>query len=262
MISKDYKSLELSTQLIIKEALERNIEVEVLDWHDNFIRLKKNDKVEYIKQATRTSADSYIAPLIMENKEVTKLVLKEHGLCVPKSVTIHSIENALAEYPNLLGSDIVVKPKSTNFGKGITIIKNMQSKEEFLDAAKFAFKEDSYLLIEEYIPGKEYRFLVIGDEVAAILHRVPANVKGDGIHSIRQLVEIKNQDPLRGKNYTTPLEKINLGHAEEEFLKAQGKDFNYIPLENEVVYLRKNSNISTGGDSIDFTDDISDDYKK
>ena len=41
MISKDYKSLELSTQLIIKEALERNIEVEVLDWHDNFIRLKK-----------------------------------------------------------------------------------------------------------------------------------------------------------------------------------------------------------------------------
>ena len=74
MISKDYKSLELSTQLIIKEALERNIEVEVLDWHDNFIRLKKNDKVEYIKQATRTSADSYIAPLIMENKEVTKLV--------------------------------------------------------------------------------------------------------------------------------------------------------------------------------------------
>ena len=75
MISKDYKSLELSTQLIIKEALERNIEVEVLDWHDNFIRLK-NDKVEYIKQATRTSADSYIAPLIMENK-ITKLVLKD-----------------------------------------------------------------------------------------------------------------------------------------------------------------------------------------
>ena len=50
MISKDYKSLELSTQLIIKEALERNIEVEVLDWHDNFIRLKKMIKLNILNK--------------------------------------------------------------------------------------------------------------------------------------------------------------------------------------------------------------------
>jgi len=262
MISKDYKSLELSTQLIIKEALKRKIEVEVLDREDNFIRLKKGDKVEYIKQATRTSADTYIAPLIMENKEVTKIILKEYGLSVPESLTIRSVEDAMAAYPKFVTKDIVVKPKSTNFGKGITILKKLNSQKEFLDAVQYAFKEDKTLLIEDFIEGKEYRFLVIGDEVPAILHRVPANVKGDGVHSIRELVKIKNQDPLRGKNYVTPLEKINLGHVEEEFLKAQGKDFDYIPKENETVYLRKNSNISTGGDSIDYTDEISDAYKK
>jgi len=46
------------------------------------------------------------------------------------------------------------------------------------------------------------------------------------------------------------------------FLNAQDKDFDYVPRMNETVYLRENSNISTGGDSIDFTDDIPDSYKR
>ena len=91
---------------------------------------------------------------------------------------------------------------------------------------------------------------------------MPANVIGDGEKSIRELVEIKNQDPLRGKGYVTPLEKINLEENAKLFLKQQGKDFDYIPLLNEVVYLRENSNISTGGDSIDYTDDIPEKFKE
>ena len=94
------------------------------------------------------------------------------------------------------------------------------------------------------------------------MHRVPANVTGDGIKSIRELVRTKNEDPLRGKGYHTPLEKIQLGEAEAMFLQAQFKDFDYIPAYGETVYLRENSNISTGGDSIDFTDDIPDSYKQ
>jgi glutamate--cysteine ligase len=94
------------------------------------------------------------------------------------------------------------------------------------------------------------------------LHRVPANVEGDGTMSIRELVHFKNLDPLRGKGYRTPLEKIQLGEAEEIFLKAQQKNFDYIPSARETVYLRENSNISTGGDSIDFTDDIPGSYKQ
>lgn len=82
-VPETYSGLELSTQLIIAEALHRGIEVEVLDWKDQFIRLKKDGHTEYIKQATRTSADTYIAPLLMENKEITKLILKEHGISVP-----------------------------------------------------------------------------------------------------------------------------------------------------------------------------------
>ena len=68
--------------------------------------------------------------------------------------------------------------------------------------------------------GKEYRFLVMGDQVVGVLHRVPANVVGDGVHTIEQLVHEKNKDPLRGKGYKTPLEKIQLGKQKRCFEKS------------------------------------------
>ena len=261
MLTRNYKELELSTQIIINGALKRGIEVEVLDWDDNFIRLKKGNKIEYIKQGTKTSLDTYIAPLIMENKEVTKIILKEHNLNVPESTTVRRIDEAEKKYQDFIVKDIVIKPKSTNFGLGITILKKLRSKEDYMLAIKQALNYDSSVMIEEFIPGKEYRFLVVGDEVAAILHRVPANVVGNGSQNIKELVDEKNKNPMRGKGYVTPLEIIVLGSFEKDYLISQEKDITYIPVEGELVYLRENSNLSTGGDSIDFTDDILDDYK-
>lgn len=259
---KDYKSLELSTQILIEEALRRGIDVDVLDWEDNFICLKKDDKIEYVKQATRTSVDTYIVPLIMENKEVTKLILGKHNINVPKGINVKSTEEALEKFSEFEGDDIVVKPKSTNFGEGVFILKNCRSSKDYKNAVEQALKYDSTVLIEEFIPGKEYRFLVIGEEVAAVLHRVPANVEGDGINTIEELVNEKNRDPLRGTGYVTPLEKITLGSVEKEYLAMQGKTIHYVPKKGELVYLRENSNISTGGDSIDYTDLVLEEYKR
>lgn len=261
MLMKGYENLELSTELLIKEALIREIEVEVLDYEDNFIRLRKGDKVEYVKEATKTSADSYISPLIMANKEVTKLILKENGINVPNGTSVHSLNEAEEKWNDFSNKAIVVKPKSTNFGDGVVILKTNDSYEDFISAVKQGLTFDSTVLIEEFAYGKEYRFLVISDEVIAILHRLPANVTGDGLLTIEQLVIEKNKNPLRGVGHVTPFEKINIGQIETQFLSFQRKDINYIPKDGEEVYLRENSNISTGGDSIDFTDEIIDQYK-
>lgn len=261
MLTKNFEGLELSTQILITEALARGVEVDVLDWDDNFIRLKKGNKVEYVKQATKTSADTYVTPLIMENKEVTKLILKEHGINVPQSTTVKDLEEALKKYPNLQGRDIVIKPKSTNFGEGVLILRDLESQENYKTAVEQALRYDSSVMIEDFIEGKEYRFLVIQEEVVGVMHRVPANVVGDGLHSIRELVAEKNKSPMRGKGHVTPLEKISIGTVEENHLASQRKDANSVPERGEVVYLRQNSNISTGGDSIDFTDEMLKDYK-
>lgn len=261
MLIKSYEGLELSTQIVIKEALNRGIEVDVLDWDDNFIRLKKGNKVEYVKQASKTSADTYIAPLIMENKEVTKIVLKEHGINVPESITVKDVDEAVKKYSDFVDKDIVIKPKSTNFGWGVLILKDLKSQEDYESAVAQAFEYGSSVMIEEFIQGREYRFLVIGDEVVAVMHRIPANVVGDGVHSIKELVDEKNKSSLRGKGHVTPLEKISIDIVVKNYLASQKKDISYVPQNGEIVYLRENSNISTGGDSIDCTDEISKQYK-
>ncbi len=259
---KGYGNLELSTQQLIKESIKRGIQVEVLDPTDNFIRLQQNGHVEYVKQATKTSKDTYISMLMMENKLMTKYVLTENNLNTPKGHELshkHNIEPILRKYQR---KSVVVKPKSTNFGIGISIFTTPPTLNNLITATEIAFKYDNTILIEEFAPGREYRFVVIGNQVVAILNRVPANVIGDGVSSIRKLIELKNQDPLRGRGYTTPLEKIDLDEQSALFLKQHSLTFDSIPSKDEIVYLRENSNISTGGDSIDYTDDIAEYFKE
>lgn len=256
-----YCDLELSTQILLKEAIKRGIEFNILDRSENFISLRKNNNLKYIKQATKTSKDNYVSVLIMENKTVTKKILSNNGIRVPDGREFYSINEAESFVKYYINKPIVIKPKSTNFGLGISIFPNGSNEENILKAFDIAFKYDKTVILEEFINGKEYRFLVVGNEVVGILHRIPANVKGDGINSIEELVRIKNQDSLRGVGYVKPLEKIKLDEHVELFLNQQNKDFKYIPSDGEVVYLRENSNISTGGDSIDYTDKIPEKFK-
>lgn len=256
------EDMELSTQLLLREAVKRGVSFEILDQKENFVRLNQNGNTQYVKQATKTSLDQYSGILTMENKLITKKILDEAGLKTPQGLEYSNGEAAKSDFHFFRNKPIVIKPNQTNFGIGITIIKNNSDRSVYERAIDIAFENDSTILIEEFIEGKEYRFFVLNQEVVGILYRVPANVTGNGNSSIRELVALKNQDPLRGKGYRTPLEKIQLGEAEAIFLKAQQKDFEYVPQSGETVFLRENSNISTGGDSIDYTDEIPDSYKQ
>ena len=256
------EDMELSTQILLREAVKRGVSFDILDRKENFVRFRKDGNIQYVKQATKTSLDNYASILAMENKLVTKKILEEREIRVPKGLEYTSADVAKADFLIHQGKPVVIKPNQTNFGLGITILKENLEDQTYQRAVDIAFEHDNTILIEEFISGKEFRFFVISDEVVGILHRVPANVTGDGSRTVSELVELKNQDPLRGKGYRTPLEKIQLGEAEAIFLKQQYKDFSTIPVSGELVYLRENSNISTGGDSIDFTDDLPDSYKQ
>jgi glutamate--cysteine ligase len=257
-----YEDLELSTQMLVKEALARGYGVDVLDRKSSFIRIVGKGKIEYVRQATRTSADSYVAPLIMENKKVTKILLDEAGIRAPRGRDYGSLDRIEADWPFWESAGaVVVKPNSTNFGTAVSILQSPCARGDFLAAARAAFDEDDTVLAEEFLSGKEYRFLVIDGIARAVLRRVPANVTGDGRSTIAELVERKNADPRRGTGYRSPLERIRLGDEEERHLRAQGLGFSSIPEAGTTVFLRKNSNVSTGGDSVDFTDGMHGGYK-
>ena len=258
-----FDNMELSTQALLFDLIQQGISTEILDENDQFLALKFGNHLEYVKNGNMTSHDQYISPLIMENKVVTKKVLAKAGFNVPKSVEFTSVEQAVAHYPLFEGRSVVIKPKSTNYGLGITIFQQgVTNREDFAKAIEIAFREDKEVMVEDYLVGTEYRFFVLGDETLAVLLRVPANVVGDGVQTVRELVAAKNTDPLRGDGSRSPLKKIALGDIELLQLKEQGLTLESVPTSGQIVQLRANSNISTGGDSIDMTDQMHDSYKQ
>ncbi|HFI0836108.1 TPA: bifunctional glutamate--cysteine ligase GshA/glutathione synthetase GshB [Streptococcus suis] len=259
---KGYENMELSTQMILFDAIQMGLHVEILDEEDQFLKLWYGDHVEYIKNGNMTSKDNYIIPLAMANKVVTKKILDQAGFPVPAGAEFSHKEEALRYYGQVASSAIVVKPKSTNFGLGISIFQEPASLADYEKALDIAFSEDSHVLVEEFVAGTEYRFFVLDGKCEAVLLRVAANVVGDGSSTIRELVEQKNQDPLRGRDHRSPLEIINLGDIELLMLEQQGYTPDTVLPEGVQAFLRGNSNISTGGDSIDMTDQMDETYKQ
>jgi len=256
-----YEDMEMSTQLLIAECIKRGVSYEILDRSANFLKLSLGDRQELVKQASKTSLDTYVSYLAMENKEVTKKVLEKSGFPVPAGTTFFDVETALLNFDSFAGRHVVVKPKSTNFGLGIVMFRPLTCKDAFEDALKIAFGFDSEVIIEDFIVGQEYRFLVVDNDVIAVLKRVGANVVGDGVHTVAELIEKKNDHPWRGVDHLAPLEKIVLGEIERHNLKVAGYTSESIVTEGEIVVLRDNSNISTGGDSIDVTEVAHDFFK-
>ena len=256
-----FSEMEVSTQSLLFDAIQKGIKVEVLDRGDQFVRLRFAEHEELVKNGNMTSHDTYIAPLVMANKTVTKKILAQHGFRVPTGAEFADFTTALNAFPRFAQRAFVIKPKTTNYGVGITIFKANTSQADYAAGLKLAFAEDDAVLVEEFLAGTEYRFFVIDQKVKAVLLRIPANVVGDGKRTIRQLVAEKNDDPLRGSDHRAPLEKIQLGELEQLMLKEQGLTVESVPAKQQQVFLRENSNISTGGDSIDVTDEVDASYK-
>ncbi len=250
--------MELSTKILMKEAEKSGITVDILDEQTNFIRLDNGEKQELVVQATKTNHDKYVNILAMENKYITKLLLSEQGIKVPKGFKIQNQKEI--DY-NWFTKEMVVKPLDTNFGNGITILKANATKLEIDQAAELAFSFSDTIIIEEYIIGIEYRFLVIDGQTVSIVNRTPAQVIGDGVHTIRELVAIKNSSGYRSTGYITPLELLKIDKFEENFLKEQGLTPTTIIAKGQTVLLRKNSNVSTGGDSHEVFEQIPDYFK-
>ena len=259
---KGYEEMELSTQMLLFDAIQKGLHFEILDEQDQFLKLWHKDHVEYVKNGNMTSKDNYVVPLAMANKTVTKKILADAGFPVPAGDEFTSLEQGLAYYPLIKGKQIVVKPKSTNFGLGISIFQEPASLDNYKKALEIAFAEDTAVLVEEFIPGTEYRFFILDGRCESVLLRVAANVVGDGKHTIRELVAQKNANPLRGRDHRSPLEIIKLGDIEQLMLTQQGYAPDDILPEGKKVNLRRNSNISTGGDSIDVTETMDSSYQE
>jgi cyanophycin synthetase len=188
---------------------------------------------------------------IAADKMLAKQVLAGAGIPVPPAIVAATAVEA-QEALDQLGAPVVIKPLGGSHGRSVTV--GVRAPHEAEAAFRQASEDDSPVLVESYVPGHDYRVLVIDGQVAAAAQLRPAAVTGDGTHTIAQLVEQANADPRRGDGHARVLTRIELDDEVLRHLDAAGLDGCSVPAAGHLVTLRRNANLSTGGTSRDVTD--------
>jgi cyanophycin synthetase len=240
-----------STGSLVKAAEERDI-----PW----IRLNNNSLVQFGHgkhqqriQATITSETKHISVEISCDKEETHNILNDLGLPVPQQRLAYSPEDAVRA-ARRIGYPVVVKPLDGNHGRGVSI--NLTEPEEVETAFHEARAQSRSrgIIVESFAQGMDHRMLVVNGELVAVAKRVPGHVVGDGVHSIKELVDIVNQDPRRGIGHEKVLTTLELDSQAERLMTDAGYTAETILPKAEIFYLRSTANLSTGGTAIDMTD--------
>ncbi|EHK66194.1 cyanophycin synthetase [Achromobacter arsenitoxydans] len=204
-------------------------------------------------QAAETDLTSAISESIAQDKDLTKMLLDAAGVPVPMGRSVTSAEEAW-EAAQELGGPVVVKPRDGSQGRGVAV--NIETRERVIQAFEVAEEISSEVIVERYIPGHDFRLLVVGGALVAASRRDPPQVTGDGQQTIRQLVDQVNADPLRGDGHATSLTKIRFDDIALATLKKQGFDADSVPPSGTLIFLRNNANLSTGGSATDVTDEV------
>ncbi len=246
-----------STAAIKKEAEARNIPVIRLG-NGSLLQLGYGINSRKI-EATITENTSCISVDTASDKTLAKDLMWDFGIPVPIGKIVNSEQEAM-EYSEKIGYPVVVKPNFGSHGDGVSI--NLRNPQEVLDAYKIAKEIEGTVLVEKFIKGNHYRILVIGDQLVAASNRIAARVIGDGFSNIGTLIDKENMNPLRGVGHEKPLTKIVIDKVVENYLKKLVLDISYVPEKNEIIYLRENDNLSTGGTAIDVTDIIHEENKR
>ena len=239
-----------STGSVIAAAVARGIP---------YRRLTSGSLVQFgwgVKQrriwAAEVDSTSAVSEAIAQDKDLCKTLLAAAGVPVPVGRPVHSVDEGW-QVAQSIGLPVVVKPQDGNQGKGVTV--NIASRDHF-EVAYRAAQEIGTVMVEKYLPGSDHRLLVVGNRLVAAARRDPPQVIGDGVHTVRELVDQINADPRRGDGHATTLTRIRIDEIAVARLAIQGLDPDAVPEKGRRVLLRNNANLSTGGTATDVTDNV------
>ncbi|KFI07732.1 cyanophycin synthetase [Massilia sp. BSC265] len=239
-----------STAAVLAAAHERGIPTQRITEDANLFLLGWGVKQKRL-QATTTGDTSFIAVKIASDKQLTKTLLKEAGVPVPEGSVVSTVEDACRAAARMK-APVTVKPLDGNQGKGVTV--DCRDDEQVTRAFEFARQYGRRIIVERFVEGRDYRVLVAGGQVAAASMRRPAHVVGDGVATVRELVDRENQNPARGAGHTNILTKIALDDHAADMLRKQGFEVDSVLPVGVTAELRGNANLSTGGTAEDVTD--------
>lgn len=240
-----------TTQSLVTAARRRGIPVTRLN-SQSLVQLGWGSRQRRLR-ASVTDRTGLIASESAGDKSEAKALLSAVGCPVARGVVVRTVQQAQTEAKRLK-APLVVKPLDGNHGRGVTT--GLRTETQIAEAFDRAAQHSRRIIVEEELPGRDHRILVIDGKVVAVAERVPAHVVGDGKHTIGELVAIVNNDPRRGDGHENMLTRIRTDEAAVAWLGRQGLSLETVPKKGRLVALASTANLSSGGEAIDRTDEI------
>ncbi|MDP2685363.1 MAG: hypothetical protein Q8P20_10120 [bacterium] len=250
---------------LLKAAKKYGVKVETIEEEAGLRLFKKDDKNIFVSEHV-VDLNTYIPSKISNNKYLVKTFLTKLKIPVPHGFKFTTLNKALEFLKKgKIKFPLVIKPVIGSQGKAVAV--DIRNHKWFVRSIQEVYKYNRRMrakkgscLIEEYIPGNDFRFLVLDGKVLTVLMRKPAYVMGDGKHTLFELITEYNKQPGVAKDQ--PLCPIVVDHELARNIKIQKLTLKYIPPFKKQIFLRKNSNVSTGGRSFECFDKANDKYKR
>ncbi|MCD2137390.1 ATP-grasp domain-containing protein [Salinicoccus halitifaciens] len=193
---------------------------------------------------------------ICNDKGRTNEFLSKAGVPIPlgKEFGEDVADEVILGYAKQINFPLVLKPTDGRAGRGVYAgIKNEQDLKHALKAVRVNLGYKN-ILVQQYVTGDEVRIYVLDGRVLAASNRRPANILGDGTSTVKELIVRKNI--LRKKVPSLYFRPIKIDKEVHDALKNAGYTMESIPKKDERIFLRRISNLSRGGESVDITDKL------
>ena len=195
-----------------------------------------------------TEQSACIASSLARNKFDAAVVLRRAGVPVPRHEAAATPAAAAAAAARI-GFPVVVKPIDRDGGKGVAV--ELDRADAVQAAAQAALRLSNTVLVEQFIPGNDYRLQVHRGAVIWASHRVPGGVIGDGVQSVAALLAALNAEPARGEPGSSALlKRIPLDAEARDLLALQGLTPDTVPEAGRFVRLRRAANVASGGRAV------------
>ena len=233
-------------RILVEEAYKRGIDVQIDDAAAGLFTLSQGGRRIRCRESL-SDLTSAISMSLCQDKRLTHSVLSNAGLNMPTQQLAGTADDNLAFLEQHMR--VVVKPVDGEQGNGVAV--DLDSIEQVQQAIEAARAFDSRVLLESFHEGLDLRIVVIGFEVVAAALRRPAQVMGDGLHSVHQLIEAQSR---RRQAATEGESRIPLDAETLRSVRAAGYEYDSIVPAGQLLAVRRTANLHTGGCLEDVTD--------
>lgn len=233
-----------NSYMLIQAAKELGIAIKLKDEEKLSLKLSYQGKTHTVTKKS-LGINTTEAIRLSHDKYQTTSLLKKNGMKIPQEVLIHT--QADLDVTIIPPFPVVVKPLSGQ--KGADVFMGIKDQEQLKTLVKNLVEEYDGILIQELIQGINYRFTLLGDKIVGISQRLPQEITGDGVRTVKQLIQDHNQktqhtNKSRDLHMQNP---IKLKDTTVWHIKNQGYELSQVLPKGEQMTPTPVANFQTGG---------------